>query len=146
MDDLGNIIYLIVIVFAGIAGIMKKLNKKEETYTSVPAEPESDDRDIFRDIFGDHTTIETETTPPPPSRGTFTSSISDDSKLSQEVMQTEIKNLRKTPKKETKKTVNVVIQKEETTTDTSYAFKYNLTDPADARAAFLASEIFNRKY
>lgn len=145
MDDLGNIIYLIVIVFAGIAGIMKKVNKKQETYTGTTSDEEQDDRDIFRDIFGDdsnkpHTVVE------PANQRTFSSSIGDDSKLSQEVLQTESRITQKTPKKENKKTVSTPSVTTETNQDTTSTFKFNLSDPTDARSAFLASEIFNRKY
>lgn len=142
MDNIGDFLYLILIVIAGVGGLLKKNGKsKKPTAEEVLDDEPINTGDILRELF-DMNKPQTHPEVEPQKKSI---AINDDALYSQEVIpstfnKSEIKPI---AKKESKKTTDK-IKESEITDEVNYSF--DLRELNDARAAFISSEIFNRKY
>ncbi len=150
MDNFGDLIYLVLIVIAGIGGLLKNINKKKPQNTQPDSEPETDFGDIFKEIFEKHTSPEViipekKIATQPEFKETYQKSDADYSQEKLISYETTTNTAKLRAKKELTKPV-FAKKPEEHPESTDNECLIKLDNINDVRAAFIASEIFNRKY
>lgn len=142
MDSIGDYVYLIIIIIAGLSGLLKK----KKTNTDTTSEPQKSKRtweDVLRELTPIDKEIEQEIEQEPiftpqnakPIEVVSYETLTDTSSLraKKQVMQSIFTN---DSNKTSKLEPSISLQSEN--------FQFNSID--DARKAFIYSEIFNRKY
>ena len=133
MDDLGNIIYLLIIVGAVISGLIKKGRKANPEVNPRPVATEQEEDDDWKDIFRQYTPEEQQPQPvyqaPQPT-----------TKYQSYETATNYDDLR------IKKRFTIVDEEETNEETTNIMSEINLATPSDARTAFVYAEILTRKY
>ena len=140
MDSIGDYIYLIVIIVAGISSIFKNKNKDKNT-TPKPKSAESEDLgEVLREIFSPKPEKKPEVI--------YQKPVTEIKKTAFETIEsyentTNISNLK--AKKEITRPISsnlhVTIQPE-----IAESTEYSINSIEEARAAFISAEIFTRKY
>ena len=146
MDSLGDYIYLILLVLAGLSGLLKK---KKETSSSKPKSNPTTTKKSWEDVLRDLVPIEEEETFRTPELVTQATTKVPEPFLNFENTAESIIPLDKKP---TTRFVNTFLAKEKVDNqqnmDTTNGFlaQIQLNTLDDAKRAFVYSEIFNRKY
>ncbi len=137
MEDIGNYIYLIIVIGAAISSIFKNKNKKKATVPIPEIEDEEEQEEFPREIYIPKPVMQTITQPEKTADKTPENTIISFDNT------TDISKL-----KAKKEVVKTVTPKTKTVQETSVeqATSYSINNVNEARAAFIASEIFNRKY
>jgi len=140
MEDIGDYLYLIIVVIAGLSSLFKNKSKKKEFAPAPEVEEEYEYKEIPEEVF-----VPTPVTIP---EVVYERPVSQMQAKSQETLVsyetatdfTKLKARKDISKLSTPVSKTVVEQ----TTETENAYSLNTVE--EARAAFIASEIFNRKY
>ena len=124
MDDLGNIIYLLIIVGAVISGLIKKGRKANPEVNPRPVATEQEENDDWKDIFKQYTPEEQQ--PQPVYQAPQPTTNYDDLRIKKRF---------------------TIVDEEETNEETANIMsEINLATPSDAKTAFVYAEILTRKY
>lgn len=144
MEDIGDYIYLIIVAIAGIGSFLKNKNKKQEASTIPEPEEEYEYEEIPEEVY----TPVPAPTPVQRPEVVFDRSFTEMKKTPHDTIMSfdntsDVSKLK--AKKEVTNTLsNKVKTKPETTTEPESIYSINTVE--EARAAFISSEIFNRKY
>jgi len=149
MDSIGDYLYIVMIAIAVISGIFKNKKKRlgENEYPDPDEEPTEEYTDVFEEILPNETeqsTVEqTQPTTQQPiiEKGNYQTAFTSLEGMSN------YDNTKDTTKLRVKKEVNGFKQSRvETSTEQETEPIIRLNSSEDIKAAFIASEIFNRKY
>ncbi len=134
MDSIGDYIYLIIIVIAGLSSLFKK--KKAQ---AIPSEEDDDDSSVFGDYKYEVPEPEIKNIEPIKNeKQTFIKSYENTTNFTDLKAKKQVsKNFKETPKTENRITL---------IDDNQDANFIELNTLNDARKAFIYSEIFNKKY
>lgn len=138
MDNIGDYIYLIIIAIAGLSSLLKKKNK-DNNAAPKPKSVESEDfGDVLREIFGEKPQRKPEVVYKQPEAEVKKNKTENIASYENTSDISTLKAKKEVTKPATIKTV--VLIEEEDSSD------YSINSVEEARAAFISSEIFNRKY
>lgn len=138
MDNIGDYIYLIIIAIAGLSSLFKKKNK-DNNAAPKPKSIESEDfGDVLREIFGEKPQRKPEVVYKQPEAEVKKNKTENIASYENTSDISTLKAKKEVTKPATIKTV--VLIEEEDSSD------YSINSVEEARAAFISSEIFNRKY
>ena len=138
MDNIGDYIYLIIIAIAGLSSLFKKKNK-DNNAAPKPKSVESEDfGDVLREIFGEKPQRKPEVVYKQPEAEVKKNKTENIASYENTSDISTLKAKKEVTKPATIKTV--VLIEEEDSSD------YSINSVEEARAAFISSEIFNRKY
>jgi hypothetical protein len=145
MEDIGDYIYLIIVAVAGIGSFLKNKNKKQQA-SSIPEQV--DEEYEYEEIPEEVYTPVPDPTPVKRPEVVFERSFTEMKKTPHDTIMSfdntsDVSKLK--AKKEVSKTVTSKAKStQEISTEPESVYSISTVD--EARAAFISSEIFNRKY